>query len=984
MAGHGRNAGITGIIDFPASGVKFQVTLSAWAQSGEVTTRGRVGRGSGRWAKARRVLSSGNLVCTGRVRRDAYPIPTTFEGVEGQVVIALDATRTVTCQIRVTAYKLTLPEDEASDWKVNLTAEITAMPVFAGFTGTQPTFTLPTLADQQLYEGLTKGLDPSDLQSTATQTIDVWAVGDTDSAERSEMATLIAAAIAPLTGLKLRAVNLLSGRDADGCQFQLVWGRTSTAEDVINARARKSIDVSALGSQVAVAAINGTPAAPTEPELVKATTATETLNDGNTVTTETWTDVTPQEQLEYSNSPRNDDAGGLADVRRYASLTDSSTPPSAPVVAGLKLRGWDSVRQTHAGKWLHTAVMARRDTIDDAEMDGSDLLDDVGGLRSKDQQTLIDASSTPPAAPAARDADLIHVRTQSRQRHDDAWVHTYFYDYGTSADAVSWAAYRALRDVDDMDGGGALVEISDSATPGVAPATPVSGSKHVRTESTRDEGSGKYLHVFLYAITSAKDRLEYEGWKVRRDPSGMVQSASYRSVTTSATPPATPATPLAGLVYAGLLTERQTEGGKYVHTFEYAIVTNLTAKENEGYAAAEDPGTIALVRSAVVRVVDATETPGTPPSSPVSGLVHAGTDTTVDAKSGKFAHDFRYAPLTNQDAELAEGSEDTVDASGLGDAAVMLVITTTSSVPTTPTPTDATLVLTGRKTKRRRDGRWNHSFVFGRLTATQEQEIRASAAVEDPIRGPSSGLGTLTTVDPADTEAEIAEDAASAVRDELDFDGVEVKRITRTKAMVIIRRAGGDKIVETRGFHTRYDLLKGYASDGVIGTTTAGVRVAALLDGNGHVGAPILLGGYTAARLDYRQFLRTTGDVILTRRIIVDDESDVTAALHADAEGYVNDGTFLGRPTDTLMFGGSDLITRWDLIGGGHLLFIRYVFHYDSLGFPNEQNLDVGPVSTDDPSTLINTIGLVQADDYFGANWLLSWPGDWDMDVFLA
>lgn len=905
----GKNAGVSGVLDLPgAAGAKFAGEMAGFGQKLAVTTKPRRGRGSGAWAAARAVVSSGSIVLRGSVALTQPPLPTAFRGQEGTLTLqagfAGGAAQTQSMAVRVVGADFALNEKGGDTWDFAIACELTALPTWAGF-GEQPAATDPEKADQEQWgQGTVKTADPSEILTSATRTTDVWGnLADTDAAEADRLAGVIAAAQPPLAGLKLRTATFTRDSD-DGGQVVEVWGKTTPAEDIVNRYTQTLIDPDGLNTKVVRAAIGEAPDAPAEVAthgLVEIDTTTVTAEGGASVQVITWGTRSSAEAIEQDGTVAAEDPAGLEDARTFVSVTDDSTPPTAPTVAGLKLREQTSVQRTTDGKWIHRQMLARRSTADDVTMDGSELLVDVGDLRSEDRQAVIDAGSTPPAAPATRDAAIKHVWTRSKQRHDGKWVHVYGYDHATSAERLEFGAYKALRTVDSSDAGGELVELSDSDAPGAAPAAVVAGTQHVRTLTARDERSGKYLHTFIYAILSAEE-----------------------------------------------------------------------AKEAEGYSATSDPGAIALVRRGRVRVISSSATPGSAPTTPVTGLVHAGTETNQDARSGRWVHDYLYLPLTHLEAAEAEGSAVEVDPGGLGDQETALEISETSTVPTTPTPANSALSLIGRQSRRRADGRWQHLFRFGRLTSVETIEHRATSTRVDPVRGTVSVTGTISTVLSTDTTATLAA-AARAANPLLK---VRVSKLNKTQALTLIETYGDDKRVTGRGMHTRRMEVK-CLSIGGYGTGPVYVRVADLAGG-----APPGLS--TRARLAHYQVDRGLGTLFLRRYLSVETEADVTTALHESLRGTVSDATFLGRAARTLMYGGCNTDSLWALVGGDHLLVADYVFHFDSLMHQNESRISVGWCSTATSTTQIGALGDVTASDYFGADKVMLWPDDEDFSVFLA
>lgn len=523
-----------------------------------------------------------------------------------------------------------------------------------------------------------------------------------------------------------------------------------------------------------------------------------------------------------------------------------------------------------------------------------------------------------------------------------------------------------------MDDGGTIMELSDSATPGTAPGPPVSGTQHIRTDTEQDEQTGTYLHQYRYALTTLQEQGEYGGYAAVDDPAtpALVRHATVRVIDDSETPGATPDSPIAGLVFSGTTTNRDPKSGRWVHDFRYAPLNSVDAMAAGGYLAVTDPASPPLNRRATLRIVTTSEAAGAAPSTPVAGLVHVGTDTTRDPETGGWEHTYRYSPLTTLEEATAEESQDIIDPEGIEDGATILVIDSSDAAGSPPTPTDATLKYIGVRNKQRPDGTWGHLFTYSRQSSKDRIEQGGTSARFDPTEGPSSQTTAVSTVADTDTAIDLAA-AAFAAASGADFAGVEVSKRNDLVA-VTTTRLRDDDLLQTPGrwhFTTEYEEVKALSIAG-FGTDAVYVRVASLP--GPLIGGP---GGYTEARLVHRSVLRTRGMFMLHRRIRCEDAAALTAAIgdRMAMKGQVNDDVFLDLKQYSVMYGGPRVTVNRKL-PFPKLAEIDDVFEYDSLLHQDESQINVGPTTTASASTLINLLGDVQADTYFGSWWIMLWP----------
>lgn len=576
----GRNAGVTGLVDIPGApggAAKFNVRIYGFKQALEVSTRSRNGRATGRWGRSRRILSSGNLILTGDVRLDAYPLPSKFEGQEGTVTLQVGTGKTQAVPVRVTASEIRLNEKEEDTWKIALTCEITGEPVFAGFGGSQSPATDPPPSDQELYEGLSKTFDPKGLQSGATVKFDVFGLGDDDQSEWSKLAAIIASAVATLAGLKARTTAFLR-TDADGGTVDLTFGLTDTADDVVLPRTTTTIDPAGLTSAANVAALNATPAAPTGDTFVKTGSTAVKLNDGVTLNQDAYGKRTSQQAIEFDGSPIIEDPTDLADQQTVTRVTQSATPPTLSAPGTLKIRDTRS-QQTDIDHYTHVFEYSRRDHKDDIELDGTFTNTDPSDLRTTGRKTQVfdTVGAVPTYSPPA---GLQVIGTTTAVINNVKSRIAFETGKNTPKDEVEQNGTYTLTDPSGLESASRASKLDTTPT---LPAGFV--SRGTRAQNLTPDHVLNTIEGGLR--TTAEDR-EMPGTYVLADPNGIDSTGRKTSVfTTASGTPADP-TPPAGLQIVGSQTQ-QVNQTRSEAVWQYGVVNSKQRLEYQHQRIVADP-----------------------------------------------------------------------------------------------------------------------------------------------------------------------------------------------------------------------------------------------------------------------------------------------------------------------------------------------------------------------------------------------------------
>jgi hypothetical protein len=338
----GRNAGVSGLFDFPGLSAQFTGTIHRWSVHQQGQVRAKRGRGGGMYRTHRWLASTGVLATTATMRGDGWPAPAAFTHQAGTVTITIHRERKVSYPVLVTAVKTSEAED-GQEWPTfALTAEITGEPVYTGWPGPQPAATVPSKANQEQWEGSSKTYDANSLQAGAVTLVDCWGTfNDNVAGETSLVATVLGAAVTPQTGLVVRTATFQ--RDAlDGGTVQITWGLRDTKDDVEMPGTSIRTDAQNLASdarETLVHAPGSVPAAftltpPTGIKLIGKTTQEINRLKSATVLEGGYRDSAEAAIAQHTNT-------ALDPLLLHGTATTSElwtdTPPATPTKEGYKL-----------------------------------------------------------------------------------------------------------------------------------------------------------------------------------------------------------------------------------------------------------------------------------------------------------------------------------------------------------------------------------------------------------------------------------------------------------------------------------------------------------------------------------------------------------------------------------------------------------------------------------------------------------------------
>jgi hypothetical protein len=730
----GRNSGVTGLVDITGA-PQFYASVYRLNQSLDVPVIDRTGRGD-RWTAVRQLQPGGRVLVSGEVRSDGPPFPTNLRGATGSLTVIYHDTSQEVLTVSAEAHTINFRErdDDAGEdvWDVTILMRITAAPNVTGFGVAQVANPDPTFNTKQTYAGLTKQIDPGNLQELSTQRFDLEGLVDTDAAEVQAIVDLIAAAATPVTGHKLRSATF-QRTDFWGGVVSLTWGLTNTTDDIQNPASVNSDDVTELQDVATIRLVTTSstpPAPPAAPVAGTKHVSTDTVKLHDSAWTHTfhYGRRTTEDAVEFDNSDAAVDPTSLNDDGKITEVTNSATPPAVP---GVPVAGTKHVRtltvRIHDTRWRHTFFYGRRTSEDAVEMDGSGLEDDLTELTDSGTIRIVHTSSTPPAAPASPVAGAKHISTSVNQLHDTRWAITYRYGRRSSEDAVEMDGTQTSDDVGDLADRASIRIVTNSGTPPAVPGTPVAGAKHVSTDIVQLHDT-RWAHTFNYGPRTTHEAVEMDGSIAHDDPTELGDSGSVTEVTESAIPPAVPPEPVTGTKHIGTESQ-QLRSGKWRHRFNFGRRTSEDAVEMDGSHTDDDVSD--LSGSAEITRVTNSATPPADPGTPLAEIKLIRT-VTKQLHDTRWAHTFVYGPRTTEDAVEMDGSVNRDDPSDLRETATLRQVTA-SSVPPAPPATPLTGTKhNGTDSQQLKDGKWSHTFHYGRRTSEDDVEMDGSFVQTDP------------------------------------------------------------------------------------------------------------------------------------------------------------------------------------------------------------------------------------------------------------
>lgn len=502
----GRNSGVTGLVDISGT-PKFTVRVYSFQQVLNVNKAGRQGRSQGRWSKSRPYTPGGQLILTGTMQAATPPLPSSFQGEAGSIVLQPATGATVTVAVIVDSATVSFDEKREDTWKVGLTCTITAMPVSAGFTNAAPTAAAdPATTTVELYEGTAKTHDPDGLQTSSTRVYDVWgAIADDDATEWGLITTALTNAV-PLSGQKARSATV-SRSDSHGARISIQYALTTTGEDVLKQNTRLTVDPDNLTKEATTAAWTGTPATPSGSGWVQTGTQTVLFNDSKTLTIYTWGTRTAKQGIEYEGTAATTDSGGgILDRSTITTVTTNATESAPATPPGLALYSYTPQR-INSLNYRHVWEFRPANSATAIEWEGSEPEYDPETINDQETITVTSTTTTPPSTPSATLGSVKLVRRNGPRKVGYArYVWRFIFAQASAIDRIEADGTVTKTDPQVLEQLATITEVTASATPS-APAAPTN-TVYAFTDTQQIPGTSKYTHRHHYAPFNTKERIE--------------------------------------------------------------------------------------------------------------------------------------------------------------------------------------------------------------------------------------------------------------------------------------------------------------------------------------------------------------------------------------------------------------------------------------------------------------------------------------------
>lgn len=724
----GRNWGITGIVNLGAS-PQFTVEVRAFKQGLDTLRKNRAGRGQGAWRKSRATAPGGNLVLSGKVTLKGYPVPATWRGQRGTLVITYNRGAKETLEIEVEGVSFSSKQVQEDRWDVTISCVILANPSFEGFGGTQASSTTPAQTDVELYEGLSKTQDPKGIQDGAQTMFDVWPLGDTDAAENARIAAVVAATAPPFAYAKVKTATLQPGRDSEGGTVTITWSLTDTEEDILNRIESQTIDANQILTEAVTAGISTAPADPGGNLVLYSTTISE-INDQKTLTVKTWKLLDSKDAIEYPGTPTGDDPYDLKDQSQITLVTASSTPPAVPSAPGGQHVATTTTRINRV-RWQHVFSYANLNSEQEIEFPAAVKSEDTSALESSDVRSDVTDSSTPPADPTPLVSGLVLRVRRSRRvgGEPEKWLHTWEFGVRTTEEDITFPGTVTDDEVSHIADEAKITLVTSSNTPPATPAAPVGQLLSIESQQITD--AGKWKHVFKYGNTTALQRIQFPTDTIETDPSGLKDEDAQSAVAATSTIPVTPSTRVAGLVLRRTSSVRIAgTPEKWLHRWFFGRTT--TAEDITFPGTVTTPDVSQLDDKATITLITSSSTPAAAPAAPVGQHVRTSSEQLTDA--GKWKHTYFYANNTSAQDVAFPDSPRSDDPSNLLDSERIAIIQSSPTPPSTPTPNVGGVKIRQIESKRLAGTpeQWEHVFVFARRNSEDDVEMDGTTYNVDP------------------------------------------------------------------------------------------------------------------------------------------------------------------------------------------------------------------------------------------------------------
>jgi len=719
----GRNAGVTGVLDLPASGIKFSVWARAWNSDLTAQMLDAAGRGDTEWPEQRPGSTNGVIVVSGSVTLDGFPVPTKFRGELGTLTLTLNTGVTATHSVRVQKASFKKNDKQQGLWDATYFCVDVSEPTFAGFGGTQATAATETFSDKILWAGLSTTVDPQNLQSGATRRVLIWGTSDNDSAEKTKIDQVLAALSAPFASLKLRP-GTFSRASKNACYFDAVWGLTDTKDDVLLPRNTRIDDPTQLLSVAQTAAINAPAPAPPPGSLafVPRTTQTVRLHDNATLNTADYGLLTPQQDREFPGTYRVTDPSDLAST--WSQVSDwnweTQSMPPAIIPAGQRLRGTKIVNVNQVKKEVHYTG-GKDSTKEEVEQTNSFTFVDPHGLESEQFVAKVDNNN-----PALTAGFVDRGIKTSLVTHD----HPLYQRRGglrTTKEDREFPNTFARLDPKGLDSEAKTTTVFDGQGNGPPDPAAPSAELQVVFRKTNRENQLKSIQEITWDVLDSEQKRGFPKVRTVDDAQNIKDLAvRYKFFNHGQQIPSAPDDPPTNnvkLIHTEVLRESP---ARSMALFVYGAKNSRDELVLDHYETTTDSS--GLATNAIRAYLDGESVPTTPAGQKLRDTkVIPITDGLTTNRTLTILF---YGLTTREDDEEMGATEYVVDASGnIVSGSAVVTVLESDSTPDGGVSVSG-LVLRDTKKKQRNDNKWAISYIFGQSTHEDDIEFAGTELID--------------------------------------------------------------------------------------------------------------------------------------------------------------------------------------------------------------------------------------------------------------
>jgi hypothetical protein len=403
--------------------------------------------------------------------------------------------------------------------------------------------------------------------------------------------------------------------------------------------------------------------------------------------------------------------------------------PSTPTGDALFVKRTETTTELNDGHILHTATYGRRDTKEDVEFPNTVTGDDPYDLADRAQITRVHDGATPPADPVAPIGELVERATTQLDR--GKWQTVWTYANLNSEQRIEFPAASIETDPSALEDTDAQSDVTNSSTVPATPASRFTDGKLRKVRSTRVGGTPeKWLHVWEFGRRTTADDVTMPKTVTDDEVSDIDDSATLAYITTSSAPPAVPAAPVGQHLRTQSTQIHGSDGGKWLHVFEYG---NTTALQKIQFPTDVQDGDPSLLQDEDHQS-DTTGTSTAPaaPATRIAGLVLRETSSVrIAGTPEKWLHRWTFARRTTAQDVTFPGTVTADEVSDIADDATVTLINSSSTPPATPSAPLGQL-LEVRSEQLTAAGKWKHTFHFGNTTALQHIQFPTDVQESDP------------------------------------------------------------------------------------------------------------------------------------------------------------------------------------------------------------------------------------------------------------